>query len=39
MAPRQCSPRGGTLELELEPDRLRVRGRAVILFRGTIDVD
>ncbi len=32
----QASPRGGSLEVELAEDRVRLRGQAVTVFRGTL---
>ncbi|MDY7101275.1 MAG: PhzF family phenazine biosynthesis protein [Actinomycetota bacterium] len=33
---RQLSPRGGTVHVELDGDRVRIRGRAVTVLRGSI---
>ncbi len=35
---RQMSPRGGTLDVRLDGDRVRLRGRAVTIIRGELAV-
>lgn len=34
---RQLSPRGGTLQVRLDGDRVRLRGQAVTVLRGTLE--
>ena len=35
---RQCSRRGGRLELWVEEEVVRVRGEATVVFRGSISL-
>lgn len=38
LAARQVSPRGGELDCELQGERVRIAGRAVLYLRGTITI-
>ncbi|MDV3239911.1 MAG: oxidoreductase, partial [Gammaproteobacteria bacterium] len=35
---RQASARGGCVDVEMHDDRVRLRGRAVTVLKGSLDV-
>ena len=35
---RQCSSRGGNLEIFMEENTIRIRGTAVVVFKGKINI-